>query len=67
VPKLLSNEYRCCIALSRTEQTAMQATGAHLRYVVTGGRTSAGTDRTCRADRLPKFENSRMVWNYREV
>ena len=42
----------------------MHATGpgAHLRYVVTGGRTSAGTDRACRADRVPKFENSRMVW-----
>ena len=40
----------------------MQATGAHLGYVVTGGQTSAGTDRAYRADRLPKFENSSSLW-----
>ena len=25
-----------------------------------------GADPAYRADRLPKFENSKMVWNYRE-
>jgi len=28
---------------------------------------STGADPACRTDRLPKFENSKMVWNYREL
>ena len=28
---------------------------------------NSGADSACRTDRLPKFENSKMVWNYREL
>jgi len=31
------------------------------------GSINAGADPACWVDRLPKFENSKMVWNYCEL